>query len=50
MLILDAVGLQIRRSGGAGKWVHLMTQIHAPVLSNGCTCFPKYMHLFFIHL
>ena len=31
MLILDAVGLQIRRSDGAGKWVHLMTQIHAPI-------------------
>ena len=33
-----------RRSGG--KRVHLMTQIHAPVLSNGCTCFPKWVHLF----
>ena len=45
MLILDAVGLQIRRSGegktGAPndpntctcfvKWVHLFSQIHAPV-------------------
>ena len=43
MLILDAVGLQIRRSGKMGapndpntctcfvKWVHLFSQIHAPV-------------------
>ena len=43
MLILDAVGLQIRRSGKTGapndpntctcfvKWVHLFSQIHAPV-------------------
>jgi hypothetical protein len=29
--------------------VHLSVQTGAPVLSNGCTCFPKYMHLFFIH-
>ena len=30
--------------------VHLSVQTGAPVLSNGCTCFSKYMHLFFIHL
>ena len=29
--------------------VHLSVQTGAPVLSNGCTCFSKYMHLFFIH-
>jgi len=43
MLILITVGLQIQPSR---ERVHLFCQIHAPVLSNGCTCFPKYMHLF----
>ncbi len=27
--------------------VHLFCQIHAPVLSNTCTCFVKRVHLFF---
>ena len=43
MLILITVGLQIQPSR---ERVHLFCQTHAPVLSNGCTCFPKYMHLF----